>query len=373
VDRRQDPRSIVTPYAFSVHPDLLGMPLATPWQRLGAILVDLVVIALLTRIGFVTLAIGLILLLAGLVVRKPSRDVMGKVFRVAVGCLGAMVIIVTVLVFLLARYAESDRIRQSVETVLEEARSEAVLREARTPDQAGGVADTATGLRSGSADTAVALRPEPPDTAGHGPAADPPEAPPDPRAEAERPPAAPDTVPAADPWLDVDPAVLDSIRMLDAAMESLRGERDESRTALRRAREELARAEERSPLQWLWDLVEDLGLGFGWGALYLTITHAWWKGTSVGKRIFRIRVVMIDKRPLGLWLSFERAGGYAAGFATGLLGFAQVLWDPNRQAIHDKISETVVIQDGKEPVPGPWIREGNDGKVRGGPPAPDVR
>jgi hypothetical protein len=61
---------------------------------------------------------------------------------------------------------------------------------------------------------------------------------------------------------------------------------------------------------------------------------------------------------LNWWLSFERAGGYAAGFATGLLGFAQIFWDPNRQAIHDKVSETIVIQDGQQPVPGPWIEEG---------------
>ena len=41
---------------------------------------------------------------------------------------------------------------------------------------------------------------------------------------------------------------------------------------------------------------------------------------------------------------FGRYGGYGAGFATGLLGFLQVYWDPNRQAIQDKISATVVIQ-----------------------------
>jgi uncharacterized RDD family membrane protein YckC len=315
------------------------MPLATPWQRLGAILVDLVVIALLTRIGFVTLAVGLILLLVGLAVRKPSQDVMGKVFRVAVGCLGVMVLTVTVVVFLLVRYAEPDQVRRSVETVLEEAMRGAVPSEGRRPDSSGEVADTP---RAVAVDTAVDL----------------PGIPGDLRAEAESPAGPPDTVRTPDPWLDMDPSALDSIRRLTSTMESLRRERDESRGELRRAREELARAEEGGPLQWLWDLVEDLGLGFGWGALYLTITHAWWKGTSVGKRLFRIRVVMIDKRPLGLWLSFERAGGYAAGFATGLLGFAQVFWDPNRQAIHDKISETVVIQDGKEPVPGPWMREG---------------
>jgi hypothetical protein len=46
-----------------------------------------------------------------------------------------------------------------------------------------------------------------------------------------------------------------------------------------------------------------------------------------------------------LWSAFERFGGYAAGLLTGLLGFAQVYWDRNRQAIHDKITETVVIRD----------------------------
>ena len=40
MERRFDPRTIVTPYAFAVHPDLLGRRLATPWQRLGAILVE---------------------------------------------------------------------------------------------------------------------------------------------------------------------------------------------------------------------------------------------------------------------------------------------------------------------------------------------
>ena len=327
MDRRQDPRSIVTPYAFSVHPDLLGRPLATPWQRLGAILVDLLVIALLTRIGFITLAVGFALLLVSLVVRKPSRDVMGKFFRVAVGCLGVMVVTVTILVVVLARSSGPGPDQARIEAILEEALGGVASPEATVPQPAAAPEDTL---------------PVP-----------------------EGPPEAPEVAQAEEPKEQLTPAAMDSIRRLNVALESLREERDESRTTLRRARQELAQAQDRSPLQWLTDLVEDLGLGFGWGALYLTITHAWWKGTSVGKRLFRIRVVMIDKRPLSLWLSFERAGGYAAGFATGLLGFAQIFWDPNRQAIHDKISETIVVQDGKEPVPGPWIKEGEARWVRG--------
>ena len=56
-----------------------------------------------------------------------------------------------------------------------------------------------------------------------------------------------------------------------------------------------------------------------------------------------IRVIKLDGSSLNLWESFGRYGGYGAGFATGLLGFLQIYWDPNRQAIQDKISETLVI------------------------------
>ena len=70
MDRRLDPRSIVTPYAFAVHPDLLGRPLATPGQRLGAILVDLIVIGFIAQIGAAPLAIGSIALLFWLAFRK---------------------------------------------------------------------------------------------------------------------------------------------------------------------------------------------------------------------------------------------------------------------------------------------------------------
>lgn len=58
-----------------------------------------------------------------------------------------------------------------------------------------------------------------------------------------------------------------------------------------------------------------------------------------------IRIIRLDGQQIGWWAAFERFGGYAAGVATGLLGFAQISWDRNRQAVQDKISETVVIRD----------------------------
>ncbi|MFT4635226.1 MAG: putative RDD family membrane protein YckC [Arenicella sp.] len=94
---------------------------------------------------------------------------------------------------------------------------------------------------------------------------------------------------------------------------------------------------------WLQDTLMNLGSSFGWAAIYFSTFTAWFNGQTFGKVLFRIRVLKIDGKELSLWDSFGRYGGYSAGLATGLLGFLQIIWDPNRQAIHDKISETVVL------------------------------
>ncbi len=98
-----------------------------------------------------------------------------------------------------------------------------------------------------------------------------------------------------------------------------------------------------SILEYAKGIMNDLGLGFGWAAFYFTVLVALWNGQTLGKKLFSIRVLQLDGTPLSLWDSFGRYGGYGAGLATGLLGFLQVFWDPNRQAIHDKISATVVV------------------------------
>jgi len=99
-----------------------------------------------------------------------------------------------------------------------------------------------------------------------------------------------------------------------------------------------------SILQWGKGIIQDLGLGFGWAAVYFTLFSLLWRGQTPGKKVCNIRVVALNGEPLGLLDCFGRYGGYGAGFATGLLGFLQVYWDPNRQAIQDKISATVVIR-----------------------------
>jgi len=396
MDRRQDPRTIVTPYAFSVHPDLLGMPLATPWQRLGAILIDLVVIFGLSRIGGSTLAVASGILLFWLAVRKPARDVVGKLFRVFVGCLGIGILVTTTIVIGAVQMAQRhpEAVADMLGGLSDSADSAAVqmaLGEGTAADNLGlrdlarlapnlyslqGATDAgkaremamevARSLRQGGVSLqdirATLSELVPDDAALSGQRQDIIDS-----VMSDLRLGLPDQAAGGDSVSEETAAVsqeitdslaLDSIAFLNDLVVTLDEERQDAETELRRTKTDLEEAQNRGFVNWLWNLIDDLGLGFGWGALYMTITHAWWKGTSVGKKLFRTRVVMIDKRPLNWWLSFERAGGYAAGLATGLLGFAQVFWDPNRQAIHDKVSETIVIQDGKKPVPGPWMSEG---------------
>jgi uncharacterized RDD family membrane protein YckC len=113
-----------------------------------------------------------------------------------------------------------------------------------------------------------------------------------------------------------------------------------------RENEEEVEAEEgNTVLAWLLKQLEEFGLSFGWAAFYFSAMTAWFNGRTLGKYLFSIRVVKLDGKPLTLWESFGRYGGYGAGLATGLLGFLQVFWDPNRQGIQDKISGTVVIYE----------------------------
>jgi uncharacterized RDD family membrane protein YckC len=90
---------------------------------------------------------------------------------------------------------------------------------------------------------------------------------------------------------------------------------------------------------------DDLGVGFGWSAVFFTAFLALWRGQTPGKKVAGVRVIRLDGKPMGWWLSFERFGGYAASLSVGLLGFVQILWDRNRQGLHDKACETVVVMD----------------------------
>jgi hypothetical protein len=143
----------------------------------------------------------------------------------------------------------------------------------------------------------------------------------------------------------------DTLRALADRVAGLEDENREQAADLARAELAVREASGEGVLDWLGEFVDVLGFGFGWASLYLTVALSTWKGRTVGKRLMGVRVLRLDGQPITWWVAFERAGGYAAGFATGLLGFAQVFWDANRQAIHDRIVGTVVIREGMPKIP----------------------
>jgi hypothetical protein len=109
---------------------------------------------------------------------------------------------------------------------------------------------------------------------------------------------------------------------------------------------QLAEARKPRTIQWEDDALRRLhrlGLKFGWAIAYFSLLPFWWKGQTIGKRLFGLRIVELTGKPLGLMLCFGRYGGYAAGVATGGMGFLQILWDANRQAVEDKLAHTVVV------------------------------
>jgi len=132
----------------------------------------------------------------------------------------------------------------------------------------------------------------------------------------------------------------------EAALHAAQKAQERDAARIRDLEAQLAEARKPRPLQWRDGAMRQLnkaGLRFGWAIAYFSLLPFWWKGQTVGKRLFGLRVVELTGKPLGLMTCFGRYGGYAAGLATGGTGFLQVLWDPNRQAVEDKLAHTVVV------------------------------
>jgi uncharacterized RDD family membrane protein YckC len=93
---------------------------------------------------------------------------------------------------------------------------------------------------------------------------------------------------------------------------------------------------------------------FRWGGFFVAWFTLWTRvgrGRTFGKWVMGLRVVRLDGRPLGWWTAFTRAGGYSASAATAFLGFLEMIWDPNRQALHDRVAATVVLRGRRAPAP----------------------
>ena len=82
--------------------------------------------------------------------------------------------------------------------------------------------------------------------------------------------------------------------------------------------------------------------------IYAALACYWGNGRTPGKWIARTRVVSLTHSRMGLWQSLERALGYGASFLEGGFGFLQYFIHRNRQTVHDRIAETIVVDESRK-------------------------
>jgi uncharacterized RDD family membrane protein YckC len=84
--------------------------------------------------------------------------------------------------------------------------------------------------------------------------------------------------------------------------------------------------------------------------LYFGLITRITNGYTIGKRIFKIRIVSTNHKHLTLWHSIERSLGYYASSLEFGFGFLQYFIDYNRRTVHDRIAETIVIKVKKKEI-----------------------
>jgi len=372
----QDPREIITPDAFSVSPDLLGLPLAHPWRRAAAVLVDLVLIGLLANAKGVLFAFAGGTFLFWLAFRGRKAGLGSTMARATIGCAGAVTVFVAVLAIWGTMFLDDDM-------VLFETEGEGG---GAIPVTLGTAADFVSVL--GTADTAEAQaaaarivrrleeqgveREQMREVLGDlGEDGDEPVL----RAIERAMHTADDAPESDDAEFDLDSllaaygsaraagdsaterstAPLLGRRLAGAEWEAREREigRLEDRSAqlvaeLDQTERELEAERNRGLIATIIGFLDELGLGIGWSGLYFTFLTAFFHGRTPGKRLLGIRVLRLDGGALSYWIAFERFGGYAASLFTGMEGFLRILWDRNRQCLQDKLAETVVIRETKQ-------------------------
>ena len=78
--------------------------------------------------------------------------------------------------------------------------------------------------------------------------------------------------------------------------------------------------------------------------LYFGLITYCTNGYTLGKRIFKIRIISTNHKHLTLWHSIERSLGYYASSLEFGFGFLQYFIDYNRRTVHDRIAETIVVK-----------------------------
>jgi uncharacterized RDD family membrane protein YckC len=96
------------------------------------------------------------------------------------------------------------------------------------------------------------------------------------------------------------------------------------------------------------DFKMDINPFHGWELLSLPLYFGLWTyfghGQTLGKKLMKIRVISLVHERLTLWHSIERSLGYGASILEGGFGFLQYFIHLNRQTVHDRIAETIVIK-----------------------------
>jgi len=96
------------------------------------------------------------------------------------------------------------------------------------------------------------------------------------------------------------------------------------------------------------DFRMDINPFHGWELLSLPLYFGLWTyfghGQTLGKKLMKIRVISLVHEHLTLWHSIERSLGYGASILEGGFGFLQFFIHPNRQTVHDRIAETIVVR-----------------------------
>ncbi len=341
-----DPRQTITQDAFRVSPELLGMPLATPKRRATAMAIDGILLAILSSTASVFLGLAAAYVLFRISRPSAQAGYIRKSIRLMFRMAAAVVLFVVVLSAGqgIADWGDDDTGEASAPAAegtitmdgmegLATAAEILAFRQADTESEALEVAGSISARmrEAGMSDDEVQeLLTEV--TEG-----------------TDRPwlLAAIDSVSDVDALPDTAAAAeeIDSLALLRGEIDELEGQQLDLIEQLDDARDAAENPDSRGILTWLGSLADDLGLGLGWSGLYFTAFLTLGRGRTPGKRVMGIRVIRLDGLPIGWWAAFERFGGYAASFATGLLGFFQILWDDNRQAIHDKIAFTVVVRE----------------------------
>ena len=288
-----DPRAWITPEDLNVAPPLLGLPLAQPWRRALAMGVDLALLGLLSQ--------GSSVLLAALAWAAWRWNRLQRLAPQGRATLAGWLPVVALLALGLYTSLSGDddgprrRAKAASGAPTEQAASAAAATRADAEDD--GKDDETAGESHRLAREALQVA------------------------------------------ASAVAGTADEKQALQLELQAQREATAELKARLRRLEAEAVLDPREKLRRW----VDEVGLNLAWALAYFVLWPLVWPGQTPGKRLMGLKVVELTGKPATLMLNMRRYGGYAACMATGGLGFAQILWDANRQGLHDKAAHTAVI------------------------------